>query len=251
MPALPNSKHERFCQEYVIDFNGTQAAIRAGYSRKTAGSQAFDLLKKPEIQARLTEIKADIAERLEIEQDKVFRRWWDTANADPSELTQHRIGPCRYCWGHDHQFQWKTVREFDEAHALWQAKAPGEGASLVAQSVHAAEEPSDAGGYGYRLTREVNPDCPECAGLGIPYTWMADTRVISPQARLLFRGVKETKNGIEILMSDQDRNLEMVAKRLGMLKDVLAHDVTDPMADLLKEIASKGSTAPLKKDDPE
>lgn len=42
-------KQAAFVREYLIDLNATQAAIRAGYSRKTAGSQGFDLLKKPEI----------------------------------------------------------------------------------------------------------------------------------------------------------------------------------------------------------
>ncbi len=45
-----NDKQRRFVGEYLIDLNATQAAIRAGYSEKTAGQQAFDLLKKPEIQ---------------------------------------------------------------------------------------------------------------------------------------------------------------------------------------------------------
>lgn len=46
-------KQERFVAEYLVDLNATQAAIRAGYSPKTAGVQAFDLLKKPEIAAAI------------------------------------------------------------------------------------------------------------------------------------------------------------------------------------------------------
>lgn len=46
-------KQERFVAEYLVDLNATKAAIRAGYSAKTAGSQAFDLLKKPEIAAAI------------------------------------------------------------------------------------------------------------------------------------------------------------------------------------------------------
>ncbi len=45
---------ERFCQEYVIDLNATQAAIRAGYSKKTAYSQGQRLLKNVEVQGRIT-----------------------------------------------------------------------------------------------------------------------------------------------------------------------------------------------------
>lgn len=51
-------KHRRFIAEYLTDLNATQAAIRSGYSRKTAGSQAFDLLKKPEIAAEVARLQA-------------------------------------------------------------------------------------------------------------------------------------------------------------------------------------------------
>jgi phage terminase small subunit len=43
-------KQQRFVDEYLVDLNATQAAIRAGYSKKTAGAQGHDLLKKIEIQ---------------------------------------------------------------------------------------------------------------------------------------------------------------------------------------------------------
>lgn len=44
-----NDKQRAFCYEYIKDYNGTQSAIRAGYSEKTAGVQAEQLLKKLEI----------------------------------------------------------------------------------------------------------------------------------------------------------------------------------------------------------
>jgi len=54
-------KQERFCYEYCIDFNATQAAIRAGYSEKTAYSIGIENLKKPEIEKRISELQADLA----------------------------------------------------------------------------------------------------------------------------------------------------------------------------------------------
>lgn len=42
-------RQKRFCNEYLIDLNATQAAIRAGYSKKTAGVIATENLKKPNI----------------------------------------------------------------------------------------------------------------------------------------------------------------------------------------------------------
>ena len=64
MPALDNRQHERFCREYVKDFNASQATIKAGFSKNGAGVQGHRLLKITKIQTRLdelTEIKADIA----------------------------------------------------------------------------------------------------------------------------------------------------------------------------------------------
>lgn len=46
-----NAKQEAFAREYCLDHNGTQAAIRAGYARSSAGAQAHKLLKKAEIKA--------------------------------------------------------------------------------------------------------------------------------------------------------------------------------------------------------
>ena len=48
-------KQKRFCDEYLIDLNATQAAIRAGYSEKTAGSIGDENLKKPEIKSYIEE----------------------------------------------------------------------------------------------------------------------------------------------------------------------------------------------------
>lgn len=51
-------KQARFVAEYLIDLNGTQAAIRAGYSPKTAKVQASDLLTKPDIASAVAEGQA-------------------------------------------------------------------------------------------------------------------------------------------------------------------------------------------------
>ena len=64
-------KQERFVAEYLIDLSATQAAIRAGYSEKTAGQQGFALLKKVEIQSAISEAKAKRDKRTGITQDRV------------------------------------------------------------------------------------------------------------------------------------------------------------------------------------
>ena len=52
-------KQKRFCEEYIVDFNATQAAIRAGYSKKTAGSIGSENLKKPEIKKYIAALLSD------------------------------------------------------------------------------------------------------------------------------------------------------------------------------------------------
>lgn len=54
-------KQRVFCEEYVIDWNSTRAAIKAGYSEKTAYSIGSENLRKPEIQAYISEIQKDLA----------------------------------------------------------------------------------------------------------------------------------------------------------------------------------------------
>jgi len=241
MPLIP--KHEAFCRQYLVDFNGTQAAIRAGYSRKTAYSIASALLKRPDIQDRLNVLKAETAARFEADADDVIRMWWETATADPNELVQHRIGACRYCHGYMHQHQWKTDREFLDAQAEYDARHPlakeGE-----AERLRPSEEVNH-GGYGYRHNAPPNRECPECAGEGIGYVVMLDTTTLSPQARLLYNGVKETRQGREMLMADRQRAIEHVARRLGLMKEQVEVEASSSFAILLQHILTSGSAAPI------
>lgn len=54
--ASIDDRQDKFCREYLIDFNATRAAIAAGYSAKTARSQASDLLTRPNVQAHIRSI---------------------------------------------------------------------------------------------------------------------------------------------------------------------------------------------------
>ena len=67
-----NDKQQRFVEEYLIDLNATQAAIRAGYSEKSAGQMAHEMLKKHEIQEALSEAMKAREERTQITQDRVL-----------------------------------------------------------------------------------------------------------------------------------------------------------------------------------
>ena len=70
--ASLNVKQKRFVEEYLIDLNATQAAIRAGYSEKTAYSSGQRLLKHVEIQAAIQKRQSKRAVRTEVTQDRLI-----------------------------------------------------------------------------------------------------------------------------------------------------------------------------------
>ena len=67
-----NEKQKRFVSEYIIDLNAKQAAIRAGYSPKTAEVQASRLLSLVKVQAEISKAMEDRGKRTGITQDRVL-----------------------------------------------------------------------------------------------------------------------------------------------------------------------------------
>lgn len=65
-------KREAFVREYLVDLNATQAAIRAGYSKKTAGSIGEELLKFPEVAAAITSAQQKLAAKTGITTERVL-----------------------------------------------------------------------------------------------------------------------------------------------------------------------------------
>ena len=65
-------KQKRFCEEYAVDFNGTQAAIRAGYSEHSATVIAYENLIKPYVRSYVEKLISDKISRTEITADRVL-----------------------------------------------------------------------------------------------------------------------------------------------------------------------------------
>lgn len=207
-------KQVRFAEEFIVDLNGTQAAIRAGYAPKSAGVQADRLLKNEYVQAYIDILKQERSERTKITADMVLQRFWEIGSADPSEIVKVRRLCCRYCYGIDHKYQWRDAREYQEAVASAQAIA-----SAKKKKGQQPVMPSDAGGYGYDKLARPNPNCPICSGEGVADIHISDTRDLSPAAKALYAGVKTTQAGIEIKFHSQLDALENVGKHLGMFTE--------------------------------
>lgn len=85
-------KQEQFCQEYVVDLNATQAAIRAGYSKKTAESQGSTLLRNPKVAERIGGLRAEVAARNDVTVDRVIQEYAKLAFADPTKFFKSTVG---------------------------------------------------------------------------------------------------------------------------------------------------------------
>ncbi|QDD62658.1 terminase small subunit (plasmid) [Herbaspirillum seropedicae] len=194
-------KIRRFVEEYLVDLNGTKAAVRAGYSAKTAKVQASQMLAKPEIKALVEEAKTALSERTQISTSMVLSRLWQQATADPNEIVQYVRECCRYCYGKDHQYQWTKGEYQRKQEEAREAKK---------------ETPSCAGGFGFNPKRPPRKDCPECFGDGHGRLLVSDTRNLSPAALAIYAGVKRGKDGLEAKLLDQQVALRQVGEHIGM-----------------------------------
>lgn len=79
-------KQARFVEEYLIDLNATQAAIRAGYSAANADKIGSELLGKTRIDQAIQEAKDQRSERTNVNADYVLRRLFEMAEADRADL---------------------------------------------------------------------------------------------------------------------------------------------------------------------
>lgn len=77
---------ERFCQEYVVDLNGLKAAVRSGYSEKTAAQQASRLLINVKVTARIQSLADARAERVQVNADTVLTNLLKLATSDLRKL---------------------------------------------------------------------------------------------------------------------------------------------------------------------
>lgn len=86
MMSKLTDKQERFCQEYIKDLNATQAAIRAGYSEKTARQIGTENLAKPATAHRITELKVARIDEIKIDSKWVLQQMKDIHELDVLDI---------------------------------------------------------------------------------------------------------------------------------------------------------------------
>lgn len=75
-----------FALEYIVDLNGTKAAIRAGFSEKTAAQQAYQLLQNPLVRAEIDRETEKKRQRIRMNADQLLDRLYEEADADLADL---------------------------------------------------------------------------------------------------------------------------------------------------------------------
>lgn len=200
---------QRFIIEYLKDYNATQAGLRAGLSAISARTAAQRLLKRPHVKAAIAAAEKERMGRVQIAADDILRALHGAAFTDPNEIVQVRRGCCRHCYGIEHRYQYTDQRELNRARNDHLTSDLG----LVEEFEH--------GGIGFDPTLEPDEDCPQCGGDGGAYVHVADTRNLSPGARALYAGAKQTKDGIEVKMHSQEKARELLMRHMGMLNDKL------------------------------
>ena len=206
---------EAFVREYMVDWNGTKAAIRAGYSPKSASGIAYQLLQKTPIRDAIQALASVRARRLGIDADGVMMMWAAIIELDANELSQLRRVCCPYCHGENHDRQYtpsglESARLKHERERQRRLKAD--------QNDDIGDFPEYEGEW-YDKRLPPAPDCPECHGEGVEEVWFADTRHLSPAARLAYSGVKVGRDGIEVLTMSKEKAADNLARALGLFKD--------------------------------
>jgi phage terminase small subunit len=209
-------KAKLFVTEYTKDMNGTQAAIRAGYARKTAQEQSSRLLSNVMVKQAVDSIMNDRIEQGIFDGDMVISRWVEISQANPNSLTQYRRVNCRYCWGEGHRYQFTPAEMEDAKQVLADANAK----RALDELPELAWD--DKGGLGFVGNRDPHPECPECWGEGVGRPFFTDTRKLDRDSLPLYAGVKQTKDGLEIQMHNQTDALDKLARHFGLYKDKLA-----------------------------
>ena len=221
-PATPtlralNFREQRFVDALVADPSCTQtdAAIRAGYSVKTAKQTGSELMARPHIKAAVTAARSGMADKAQLDGAAVLARWWAVANADVNAVVSHRRTACRFCHGEDFRYQ-RTPNEMRRDRAKWED-----------QPVRGRAPFDEEGGIGYDRRKPPHPECPECFGEGTAEVFIADTRRLSGEASLLYAGIKETKDGVEVKLRDPEAALRDIARHLGMFEPKQASPETE------------------------
>ena len=137
-------KQKLFIKEYLIDLNGTQAAIRAGYSKHSAHAGAVELLRNPNVRRELDKALQERAERMDIKADYVLKGIIETVErCKQARPVLNRQGEHVMCETEDGEM--RPAYTFDSSAVLKGYELLGKHLNLFTDKIDIKVERVDAG----------------------------------------------------------------------------------------------------------
>ncbi len=114
------AKQQKFIEEYLIDLNATQAAIRAGYSKRTAQQIGAENLSKPVIARAIEKAKKELSENTKMDAEFVRIRIGEMINADPCDIIDRKTGAYKSIF--DWPIEWRRMLSAADVQELWEGR---------------------------------------------------------------------------------------------------------------------------------
>lgn len=221
--AKCNAAEATFTEHWARSGNKAKAYRLAMNSPSTARmphayNRGVEYSQRPHVIEYFDALKALAAEHAVLDVQRLIERDMRVVAADDAnahaELVRYVWLNCRHCWGIGGAYQWIDEREFQMAMAAW-----FDACGQLAPGQAAPPQPDGTGGYGFNAWNEPHEDCRQCKGLGQQQTIVADTTTLSDAAAALYRGVKQTQHGIEVLTHDTEKARDRLYKAAGVFRD--------------------------------
>jgi len=214
--AKLTDKQKRFCEEYLVDFNATQAAVRAGYSESTSQQMGSENLSKPVIKEFLNS-KLDA---LSMEAGEITKRITNLARGNMSDYMSIRKVP--YTPEIEVSLEVLILRikneiEFENQYASQISMTKEE-----LESHNSAQESRRRNIIRYKLELKLNPYATRIINgetTLIDEVYLDLTKIVQDKERGVIKSFKHTKDGVQVELYAADAALGQMAKIRGMMVD--------------------------------
>lgn len=171
---------------YVKTKNRVEAYKKAGYkcTGDTAYAAASRMYRNVKVSRAIKALAKRMRQRYTADLDEIVDQLVAITRADPNLVSQYRRVNCRFCWGEENKYQWRDESEYEAA---------------LSKAAENGKPPPEDGGTGFIDNADPNPDCPRCQGEGKGQMIINDTRDLEGDELMYYLGVKQTKNGLEVL----------------------------------------------------
>jgi hypothetical protein len=214
---------------YVKSKNRVEAYKKAGYkcTGDTAYAAASRMYRNVKVSRAIKAMAKRMRQRYTADLDEIVHQLVAITRADPNLVSQYRRVNCRFCWGEENKYQWRDESEYEAA---------------LSKAADNAKPPPEDGGRGFIDNADPNPDCPRCQGEGKGQMIINDTRDLEGDELMYYLGVKQTKNGLEVLTESKQ------AARAALIRILEIKEANKPAVPVVPE--EDYQLQPLNTDEP-